>query len=118
MVATGKLLSSYQQKYHPYLSGELGASFNRAFAYNEMPLIEQAGSMAPFRDHTRSAFSWGVGVGVDMDVRSGLRVGVGYQFVDLGKASLGTSPAQDTLETLNISHLYDNQLRFQLIALI
>lgn len=53
-----------------------------------------------------------------MDVNTTLRLGIGYQFVDLGKVSLGLSPAQATQEHLGISNLYDHQLRFQLTALI
>lgn len=118
VVATGKLLSTYHQKYHPYVSGELGASFNRAVGYNETPLIEEADSMEPFTSRTKSSLSWGIGVGVDVDVRTGLRLGVGYQFADLGKASLGQSLTQETHQTLSINHLYDNQVRIQLTALI
>lgn len=117
LVATGKLLNHYHQIYHPYVSGELGASFNRAFAYYETPLIEEVVPIAPFTSHTQSALTWGIGFGVDMDVHTGLRLGLGYQFADLGRASLGVSPAQETNQTLSTKHLYDNQLRIQLTAL-
>ncbi|RUR12059.1 outer membrane protein [Legionella sp. km772] len=118
LVAEGKLLGTYQQKFHPYISGELGAGFNRSSTYREISLIESQLPIAPFRNNTHASFSWGVGLGVDVDLRSNLRLGAGYQFSDLGKAQLGLSPAQETGETLSIAHLYDNQLRIQLTALI
>lgn len=118
IVAAGKLLGSYQQKYHPYVSGELGSAFNRASSYVEIPLIESQAPMSPFRNNTHASFSWGVGLGVDVDLRSNLRLGAGYQFSDLGRVTLGQSPAQETAEALSIAHLYDNQIRVQLTALI
>lgn len=118
IVATAKLLSTVKKRVHPYLSGELGASFNRASAYNEVPLLEEAYPMAPFRDHTHSSLAWGVGAGIDADITTMFRLGLGYQFADLGKAQLGVSPAQETQQVLNIPHLYSHQLRFQLTALI
>lgn len=74
--------------------------------------------MAPFTNHIQTSFAWGVGTGVDMDINANLRVGVGYQFVDFGKAQLGVSPAQQTSETLHVCDLYSQQVRFQVTALI
>lgn len=118
IMAVGKLLGSYQQKYHPYVSGELGSAFNRAYAYTEIPLIEEQSPIAPFRNNTHASLSWGVGIGLDIDLSSRLRLGAGYQFSDLGRARLGTSPVQETGEILSIAHLYDNLVLVQLTALI
>jgi opacity protein-like surface antigen len=117
-VVTGKLLGTYQEHYHPYMSGELGASFNRASGYSEKPLLDEEFPMEPFSAHTQTSFSWGLGLGVDRDICTVLRLGIGYQFVDLGRASLGRSPVQETHNTLSIPHLYDHQVRVQLTALI
>lgn len=117
IMATSKLLGSFKERFHPYLSAELGAAFNRASAYEEVPLIEEAVPMAPFTTHTKSSFAWGAGAGLDMDIDNHLRLGAGYQFADLGKASFGRSAAQLTSQTINLNHLYSHQLRFQLTAL-
>lgn len=118
LVATGKLLGTYQQVFHPYVSGELGSAFNRSYGYTEIPRLATQPPKAPFKDNTLASFTWGVGVGVDMDISSNLRLGVGYQFSDFGRSCLGVSSAQATSETLTIVHLYDNQARVQLTALI
>ncbi len=117
VVATGKLLSTFKQVIHPYVSGELGSAFNAANSYQEIPLIEEAVAIAPFASHTQSSFSWGAGAGIDIDINANLRLGVGYQFVDLGKTTLGLSPVQETREQLGISNLYAHQARVQLTAL-
>lgn len=118
IMAVSKLSGSYQQKYHPYISGEVGSAFNRAYAYNETPFIQEQLPIAPFSNKTYTSFSWGAGIGFDVDMRANLRMGIGYQFSDLGKVRLGLSPAQETGATLSIAHLYDNQVRIQLTTLI
>ncbi len=117
-VATGKVLSTLHSIFHPFISGELGAAFNRAINYYEMPLTEEAIPMAPFRDHSQTSFAWGVGTGVEVDVNPHLRLGAAYQFNDIGKAKLGQSPVQATHQTLSIPNLYSHQLRIQLTAFI
>ena len=110
-----KLLTTlpHYQAVHPYFSWELGTAYNRARSYLEQPLIPLAVPMTPFANHTQSAFAWGVGVGVDYSVNQHVRAGVGYQFADLGSVSLGVTPSEITTQTLGLSHLYTNQLRFQ-----
>lgn len=118
LMATGKLLGTVKQTIHPYVSGELGAGFNRASSYRETPLIEGVVPMAPFMSHTQTSLAWGLGAGVDVGINEKLRLGIGYQFANLGKASLGLSPAQFTQQTLRLPHLYSQEVRFQLTAFI
>ncbi|MCL9684364.1 outer membrane protein [Legionella maioricensis] len=118
IVASGKILSTVKQRIHPYLSGELGVGFNRVSGYHEIPLIPEVLPMSPFRSATQSSFTWGAGVGLDVDLNAPVRLGIGYQFADLGKASLGLSPAQLTNDTLHVSNSYTHQVRIQLTALI
>jgi opacity protein-like surface antigen len=118
VVATGKLLGTIKQMVHPYVSAELGAAFNAARSYHEVPLIEEAVKIPPFGSHTENSFAWAVGAGVDVDLCSCLQLGVGYQFADLGNVSLGLSHAQETRSRLRISNLYDHQIRLQLTALM
>lgn len=119
-MVSGKVLTSLSkhQAIHPYLSGELGVAFNRASSYQEIPLTDGAVPMTPFANHTQNSFSYGVGLGVDYSVNPHLRIGAGYQFADLGRASLGITTAASTTETLSLPHLYTNQLRFQFTYLV
>ena len=121
-VSHGRLLFSNKLLTHwnrypdllPYFSLELGAAFNRASGYQETPITALAIPMSPFRSHSKTSFSWAIGIGGDYTVRPHIRVGVGYQFADLGGAKLGTTLAETTTQTLSVAHLWSNQLRFQL----
>lgn len=116
---TSKLLTTFPNHHslHPYLSGEIGAAFNRAHNYHETPIVPLVTPMSPFSSHTETSFAWGVGAGIDYNVTQRVRAGIGYQFSNLGSASLGRTPAATTNQTLSLSHLYTNQLRFQLTYL-
>ena len=117
---SSKLLTTLPryQAIHLYFSWELGTSYNRANNYQEQPLIPLAVPMTPFANHTQSSFAWGVGVGFDYNLNQHVRAGMGYQFADLGGVSLGVTPAESTTQTLGLSHLYTNQLRFQFTFLV
>ncbi len=116
---TNKLLVSSLsfEGIHPYFSWEIGAAFNRASGYQETSLVDMAVPTAPFANHNQISFTWGVGVGLDYDINRHVRVGVGYQYADLGSASLGLTTAETTTETLVLSNLYTNQVRAQLTLL-
>ena len=119
VMMSSKLLTSLDNcpQVHPYVSGEIGAASNRASHYQETPLIEGVLPIIPFVNHSEHSLAYGVGLGIDYNISTDLRLGIGYQFADLGSASLGITPDALTTQTLNVSHLYTNQLRFQLTAL-
>ena len=119
VVTEGKFLfnTHYSETLLPYFSWSLGASFNKASAYKETPMIAGAVPTQPFNNHTQTALTWGVGAGIEALVSKNLRVGAGYQFADFGSVSLGPTPAASTSQTLSFPHLYANQLRFQLSIL-
>lgn len=120
VMATSKLLTTISQypRLLPYISGEIGAAFNHTGGYQEMPLEAGVLPMLPFTDHNQTSFAWSVGVGFDYNLGAHARVGIGYQFSDLGSVSLGPTPASLTTQTLSLSHIYANQLRFQLTILV
>lgn len=119
VMASAKLLTTLiQPSLHPYVSGEIGAAFNQASGYKETPLEVGAIPTPPFSNHSQTSFAWGVGVGVDYNLNQQIRLGVGYQFADLGSASLGQTTAELTTQSITLPHLYANQLRFQLTILV
>jgi len=120
VMAEGKFLTTFSQyqAIHPYLSWGLGAAFNQAINYQEIPFISGVPPTSPFANHTQTSFTWGVGLGVDYTLNRHVRLGVGYQFSDLGSVSLGPTPAALTTQTLSLPHLYTNQLRFQFTFLV
>ncbi len=119
VVAESKLLFNLKdiQLLHPYFSGTLGAAFNQAGDYQETRLVAGAVPTQPFNNHTRTMLTWGFGVGVDASLSKNVRLGMGYQFADLGSVALGPTPAALTSQTLSFPHLYTNQIRFQLSLL-
>ena len=115
VMAEGKFLTTLNryQALHPYVSWGLGAAFNQASNYQEKALIAGAVPTLPFANKNQTSFTWGVGVGADYSVNPHVRLGMGYQFADLGSVSLGPTLAASTTQTLSFPHLYTNQLRFQ-----
>ncbi|NCT56421.1 MAG: porin family protein [Legionella sp.] len=111
-MGTIKLLYPYSKYVQPYLNGSLGLSNNRSSFYQETPRILGAVPMLPFGDHSTHSFAYNAGVGLMYYSNEQFSVGLGYQFSDLGKASLSTSPAQQTMQTLSLNHLYLHQLLF------
>lgn len=120
VMAEGKFLTTFSRypTLHPYLSGGLGAAFNGARNYQEIPLIAGVPPTPPFGNHTQTSFTWGVGLGVDYTLNTHVRFGAGYQFSDLGSVTLGPTSAALTTQTLSFPHLYTNQLRFQFTFLV
>jgi opacity protein-like surface antigen len=83
-----KWFYNWQKRYHPYLSLALGASFNNSCNYDAK--VPTCRCFSPqFSDHHVASFSYSAGLGVDVDVRRHIRVGMGYCFVDLGRFKLG-----------------------------
>ena len=120
VMAEGKFLTTVgaTPALHPYLSWGLGAAFNEATGYQETALIPGAVATAPFANNTQVSLTWALGVGVDYEINAHWRLGMGYQFADLGSVSLGTTAASTNSQTLTIPNLYTNQLRFQFTFLV
>lgn len=102
-----------------YALGAIGWSQNKAqdyHSYSNDPLVP-AGSQ--FGDNTENSFSYSFGAGVEMYLAEQIRVGVGYQFTDLGKVQLGHSdiPIPDQSDTLKSSNTPTNEVVFGLTYL-
>ena len=105
-----KVLITGTNKYHPYGSVGLGASFNLARAYRAHPLDQTFARSPVFSNNRTSAFSYSLGLGLDIDYSSNLAFGLGYRYVDYGLVSLNTSPVQNTSAKLKLNNLTTNQL--------
>lgn len=115
VLAESKLLMNYRERFHPYISLGLGGAFNKASNYHVT--YPRFLTFTPkFEDASKTSFSYNLGAGLDFDVTSHIRVGVGYRFADLGKVSLGQGRIDTTPinSTLNQSNFYTNQVLAQL----
>jgi opacity protein-like surface antigen len=119
LLAEGKLLWNVKEFLHPYATFGLGVAFNDASSYstNVPPFV----TFTPqFTNHINAAFSYSIGLGMDIDVYKRWRLGTGYRFTDLGKANLGMGPVDLTPFTSSLSqpHLYTQEIVVQLSYLL
>ncbi len=114
LLIEGKLLYSFRQRFHPYVFAGLGTALNKSYSYNT--------NVPPFLTFTRmysnnamTSFSYALGVGLDYDVDSLIRLGIGYRFANLGKAQLGSAVIDTThvSGTLSQSNIYANEVLVQ-----
>lgn len=118
LLVEGKLLYTVKERFHPYVFGGLGASFNKAYNYYTTvpPFLAFTRS---YQDNSVTSFSYALGVGIEGDMTKQLRLGVGYRWTDLGQVKLGQAHI-NTLAvsgSLSQSHLYTNEWLAQLTYL-
>lgn len=109
-MATTYLSFSFSELWQPYFNGGIGVSSNHAYGYKETPRIFGAFPMEPYENDTTYNFAYSLGLGLMCVVSKQFALGLGYQFSDFGKASLGVSPAQETTQTLHANPVQLQQL--------
>lgn len=118
LLAEGKLLYNYRKLY-PYVLVGLGASFNHAknFETNVPPTLTFTRQYA---DRHTTSFSYDLGLGIDFDLTTCLRLGVGYRFAYLGRMSLGSATIDTTpvWGTLSQKHTHSNEILAQITLVI
>lgn len=114
LLIEGKLLYSIKEYFHPYVLVGLGAAFNKAYNYyTTVPRFLTFTRM--YSNNSTTSFSYALGIGLDYDVTSQIRLGLGYRFADLGKVELGSAVIDTTSVsgTLSQSNLYTNEVLVQ-----
>ncbi|HAT8369157.1 TPA: porin family protein [Legionella pneumophila] len=104
----GKLLLDKGYWLMPWVSASLGVGFNRAHDFTNTPLIFEALPNPNFTNHTKTAFTYTLGAGVQKSISEHWKLGVGYEFADWGKSELGRASGQTLNEGLKLNHLYTN----------
>jgi len=91
-----KLLFAIASIYHPYISFGIGAGMNTASNYTVDKSASAINYPAVFPgSNTMTSLSYELGLGVDVDLKKilpqaqGLRLGIGYRYVNWGEAGLG-----------------------------
>lgn len=111
----GKLLATFQKKLHPFIIGGIGEAINKAYRYVEMPVDSDDVPMAQgFNNRIYHALTYEIGLGFDININDHVRCGAAYRFVDLGKVGLGTTPLQNSTQTITYNHLHMNEFLVQL----
>ncbi len=99
----------------PYITGSIGAAFNHSFNYTTLPAVNPVISPRYYNDKTELAFAWTAGGGLQMAINKNWQAGVGYEFVDWGKSSLGRALSSPfTNIGPQLSHLYSHQAVFSI----
>lgn len=111
LLAIGKIYWNIKPRIHPFALLGLGGSNNRmhAFSTNVPPFYEFT---PQYSHHSETSFSYAIGAGIDFNLNNNWRLGVAYQFTDLGeiKSSGGQIDTIHFSNTLHQSHLYANQV--------
>ncbi|KTD36781.1 Sporulation related domain protein [Legionella nautarum] len=90
-LATAKLNFFQYRAFTPYLSGSVGAGFNKARSYKEVALQGVTPRISPaFTYNLTTQFAYNVGAGVDLQLSSRFIVSLGYEYQDLGSVSSGS----------------------------
>ncbi len=110
----GKLLADRGYAVLPWISGSLGVGFNQARGFDNVPTIFEAVKNPNFTSHTRTAFTYTLGAGIQKAITTNWQVGVGYEFADWGKSSLGRAAEQTLNNGPELNHLYTNGVMFNI----
>jgi opacity protein-like surface antigen len=119
LLAEGKLLYQLKDRYYPYFLLGLGAAFNKEYNYSAA-VPSFTAFTRQYNNNAQTSFSYSVGFGIDATLIQNWRIGIGYRFSDIGKASL--SPATingvNVGGTLSQNHVYLSEVIAQLTWLI
>lgn len=110
----GKLLADRGYWLIPWVSGSLGAGFNKAHSFTNTPTIFEAIPNANFTSNTETTLTYTVGAGVQKALSNHCQVGVGYEFSDWGKSELHPAQGQTMNTGLLLNHFYTNGLLLNL----
>lgn len=118
LMAENKFLLRFASPLHPYILLSLGTAINSASGY-KTDAPDPATSTRIYENSTNAAFTYQAGIGVDMDINSSLRFGVGYHFSDFGKVRLGDASINGAAVpgTLSQRHLFAHEFTAQLTML-
>jgi opacity protein-like surface antigen len=110
-----KLLYAINDIIHPYITGGAGEAVNKSYSYYELPVSSADVPMQEtFANKTVHSFTYSLGLGLELAVNEHLRFGVGYNYVNLGRAGLGVAPSQDSTDTLKLNNLNTNEFMMTL----
>ena len=117
VLGTLRLFATTYERLHPYGEVGLGAAFNHAGQYNATTTETGSINLTPgFNNQSNTQFSYSLGLGVDTQVNTKIRVGLGYRYSNFVSSSLGNGTVifnnyQSLVPfALGSSNTYANQL--------
>jgi len=115
LLVEAKLLHQWNKLFYPYLTGGIGAGFNKATNYSTN--VPNYLTLTPYySDKSSTSLSYSVGLGINFLKFQPIAIGLGYRFSDLGQVKLGNGHLRNRLITsqLGQSHLYLNTFLIEL----
>lgn len=91
-----------------YLLSGIGGAYNKAYDYHETQRSSQAAINKPFNSHSQWKFMYELGFGLETDVTQQIRLGLGYQYVNLNKIKLEPQTGQLTNQSIQYRY-YANE---------
>lgn len=117
VLGTLRLFATTYERFHPYGEVGLGAAFNHTGQYNATTTETGSINLTPgFSNQNETRFSYSLGLGVDTQVNTKIRVGLGYRYSNFGSSSLGNGTVifnnykSPVPFALGSSNTYANQL--------
>ena len=114
IAAKTKLLMDAGFFFIPWISASAGVGFNNTHDFDNTPTIFEAIASPNFASNRTAAFTYTFGAGMQKAVTEHWQVGLGYEFADCGKSTLGPALGQTMNAGLKLSHLYTNGLLLNL----
>lgn len=110
----GKLLFEFSPTWYPFVGGSIGVrGYNRAYNYSETPYIVEEVAPPPFANGTESnVTTYSAEAGLQKVINKNIYVGIGYNYNNWGKVSLGTAAGQTTSSKLTIGNFITSGVRF------
>jgi opacity protein-like surface antigen len=119
LLMEGKLLCTLGKRVKPFILLGLGPAFNKAYNFSTS-VSPSLSSTRNYADQTTLSLSYVLGLGMDVDVASFLRVGLTYRYINLGNATLGQSTIDTSSfsTTLNQAHMRASEILLQFTGIL
>jgi opacity protein-like surface antigen len=98
----------------PWISGSVGVGFNHSYGFYNTPIISEAVIQNNFINHTKTSFTYTLGLGLQKIINANWQAGIGYEFADWGQSYLNAVIGQTQGMGLSLNHLYTNGLIFNI----
>ena len=116
LLVEGKVSYVNKTRVWPYVFLGLGPSFNRAYSFSTTVPTSLTFTRV-YKNNTAAGFTYALGTGFDIKILEWFRAGIGYQFTNFGKASLGSASIDhiSVSGTLSQHNFYASEVLAELI---
>jgi opacity protein-like surface antigen len=112
----GKLLAQLTPTLFPYIGGSIGKrGYNHSTNYSESAYIPEEVPPPPFTDGSiNNILTYSAEIGIQKALNKNVYVGIGYNYSDWGKSSLGRAQGQTTTSVITVDNFYTSGVQLNL----